>query len=167
MPAPGKPPISAARVAAALAAAAALIAPFTMSQEGRPPAVYYDTGRVPTGGYGHTGKDVPKIGTPISQAQADTWLKQDLATAGAGIARCVKPEVVVSVPLSTLGVFEDFALNVGTGAFCKSTLAKKLNAGDTRGACAQLSVWVYDDGKVVQGLINRRARERAKCEKEL
>ena len=53
------------------------------------------------------------------------------------------------------------AYNIGTGAFNKSTLVKKLNAGDIRGAADQFDVWINAGGKRMQGLVNRRAREKA------
>ncbi|WP_405045477.1 glycoside hydrolase family protein [Pseudomonas aeruginosa] len=46
----------------------------------------------------------------------------------------------------------------------RSTLLRKLNAGDVRGACAELSRWVYAGGKKLGGLVRRRAAERELCE---
>ena len=60
--------------------------------------------------------------------------------------------------------FLSFAFNVGTGAFCGSTLARKANAGDMRGACAELSRWTLAGGKEMPGLVKRRAAERKVCE---
>lgn len=166
MAAQGPTPI---RIVAALFAALAVTVPFVAENEGRPPGVYIDSGGVPTGGYGHTGPDLGKVGTPVSDEQATQWLAEDLVKHGLKIARpgCVKPEVIVALNPKTLASLQDFSFNVGITAFCKSTLVKKLNAGDTAGACAQLSVWVYDNGKVVKGLVNRRAKERALCEQGL
>ena len=60
--------------------------------------------------------------------------------------------------------FLSFAFNVGNRAFCDSTLARKANAGDMAGACAELSRWTYAGGKQLPGLVRRRATERAVCE---
>ena len=57
-----------------------------------------------------------------------------------------------------------FVYNVGEGQFSSSTLLRLLNAGDARGACAQLSRWVFAGGKQLAGLVNRRAAERELCE---
>ncbi|PZQ93274.1 MAG: lysozyme, partial [Acinetobacter johnsonii] len=46
-------------------------------------------------------------------------------------------------------------------AFSKSTLVKKLNANDIRGAADQFDVWVNAGGKRMQGLVNRRTVEKA------
>ncbi|MDQ6385887.1 glycoside hydrolase family protein [Campylobacter jejuni] len=50
---------------------------------------------------------------------------------------------------------------MGTNAFSKSTLVKKLNANDNRAAADQFDVWVNAGGKRMQGLVNRRAKEKA------
>lgn len=60
-----------------------------------------------------------------------------------------------------------FIHNVGPGAFERSTLLRKLNAGDRRGACDELMRWVHARGRHVQGLANRRAAERELCLKGL
>lgn len=151
------------RVVAAILSAALLILPVTATQEGRPPAVYLDTGRVPTAGYGHTGPDVPKVGTPVTDDQATRWLAEDLVKHGTGLARpgCVRHDRIVSIPAYALGALIDFAYNVGITAACNSTLVAKVNAGDMAGASAQFDRWVYDDGRVVKGLVKRRMCERA------
>ena len=79
--------------------------------------------------------------------------------ARAGIARCV------SVPLTQneLDAYVSFAYNVGTANFCRSTMARKLNAGDYAGACAELRRWVYFKGKVLPGLVSRREDEYRRC----
>jgi lysozyme len=57
-----------------------------------------------------------------------------------------------------------WAFNIGSGAACKSTLVRKLKAEDYAGACAELDRWVYFQGRVLPGLVKRRAEERALCE---
>ena len=51
--------------------------------------------------------------------------------------------------------------NVGMGAFEKSTLFARLKAGDFAGAVSQFGRWAHGGGKVLPGLIKRRAAERA------
>ncbi len=53
-----------------------------------------------------------------------------------------------------------FTYNVGTGAYKSSTLLLKHNAGDYAGAAAEFDKWIYANGQVLQGLVNRRAEER-------
>ena len=54
----------------------------------------------------------------------------------------------------------DFTFNVGCGNFRGSTLLKKLNRGDVTGAADEFPKWKYAGGKVLLGLIRRRAIER-------
>ena len=55
----------------------------------------------------------------------------------------------------------DFAFNCGTGALQGSTLRKKINADDVEGAKAELMKWVRGGGRVLPGLVKRRATEAA------
>lgn len=108
-------------------------------------------------GYGHTSDSFLYVtkGLTITQAQADAALEHDLNETAAAIAGLVK------VPLNDnqFGALVSFAFNVGVGAFKGSTLLKKLNAGDYASVPAQLARWNKNDGKVMDGLTNRRAAE--------
>ena len=105
-------------------------------------------------GYGHTGPDV-KPGQRITEAQAEQLLRQDMGKFEAAVKRQVK------VPL-TQGQFDaltSFTFNCGEGALKKSTLLKKLNAGDYAGAQAEFQKWNKGGGRVLPGLVKRRAEE--------
>ena len=114
-------------------------------------------GDKPTIGFGATAgvKDGDRT-TPVKAVQR---LARDAELTRAGIARCV------SVPLTQneLDVYVSFAYNAGTANFCRSTMARKLNAGDYAGACAELRRWVYFKGKVLHGLVSRREDEYRRC----
>ena len=114
-------------------------------------------GDVPTIGFGST--EGVKMGDTITVPKAIERLYRDTGKAESAMGRCVK------VPLSQCeyDAFTSFAFNVGTEAFCSSTLVKKLNAGDYSGACQELKRWVYVDGRRVQGLVNRREAEFRLC----
>ena len=56
-----------------------------------------------------------------------------------------------------------FTYNAGVGAFKSSTMLKKLNAGNTKGACDELRRWTYAGGKQWKGLVTRREIERELC----
>lgn len=114
-------------------------------------------GDVPTIGFGST--EGVKMGDTITVPKALERLMRDVGVAESAIGKCVK------VPLSQgeFDAFTIFAYNVGSDAFCSSTLVKKLNAGDYAGACAELKRWVYVDGRRVQGLANRREAEYRLC----
>lgn len=55
------------------------------------------------------------------------------------------------------------AYNVGTSAYCKSTVDRRFDAGDVKGACDAFLMWNRAGGKPVQGLTNRRKAERELC----
>ncbi len=57
------------------------------------------------------------------------------------------------------GAILDFAFNCGTGALQSSTLRKRINADDLDGAKTELMRWVRGGGKVLPGLVKRRAAE--------
>jgi len=108
-------------------------------------------------GYGTTkigGKPV-KLGTTITQAQAEQYLTADLEAFAAKVARLIQ----VSLSDDQFGALVSFAYNVGIGAFASSTLLRLLNAGDYNAVPAQLRRWNQNDGKVMQGLVNRREKE--------
>lgn len=143
-----------ALVGAALASAIALVAPW----EGKRNNAYLDIVDVPTICYGHTGDDV-KLGQTLSDAQCSKLLGEDLQEANDAVNRCVK------VPLkdNQRAAFVSFTYNLGGGAFCKSSLLAKINAGRIDEACRDMGKWVYAGGQRVQGLVNRRAAETNVC----
>jgi lysozyme len=57
-------------------------------------------------------------------------------------------------------------LNIGSNQICRSTLVRKLKAGDYAGSCREYDRWVYFQGRVLPGLVKRRAEERALCESQ-
>ena len=59
------------------------------------------------------------------------------------------------------------AYNIGTAGFCKSTVARRFNARDWKGACDAFLMWNRAGGKVVAGLTRRREAERRLCMKDL
>lgn len=114
-------------------------------------------GDVPTIGFGST--TGVQMGDKISVPEALGRLQKDVHIAEETVRRCVK------VPLAQreFDVYSAFAYNIGGSAFCNSTLVRKLNSEDYQGACAELKRWVYVDGRVVQGLVNRREAEYRRC----
>ena len=114
-------------------------------------------GDVPTIGFGTT--EGVKLGDTITPEKAVERAYRDIMDTETAIHKCV------DVPL-TQGEYDAFvslSYNIGTEAFCKSTLVKKLNSGDYDGACAELRRWVYVKGKKSQGLVNRREKEYRMC----
>jgi lysozyme len=106
-------------------------------------------------GYGSTAG--VKKGMVITEAEAEARLIRDLTEAETTVER------LVTVPLTDnqFGALVSFVFNVGGGAFAKSTLLRKLNAGDYAAVPDQLSRWNKNDGAVMAGLTKRRAEEAA------
>ena len=139
--------------AATIAAIVAFIGPW----EGRRYTAYQDIVGVWTICEGHT-KGV-KAGDVATDAQCDEMAAQDVAEHNAGIRACITRPMPQNVEIA----FTSLAFNVGVGAFCGSTALRRYNAGDDTGACDALNMWVRAGGKVVKGLVNRRAAESALC----
>ena len=79
----------------------------------------------------------------------------------------VNSGVTVPINQNQFDLLVSLAYNIGIGAFKESTLLKKFNLGDYKGAAAQFNVWNKGGGKVMQGLMNRRAVERKLFERAL
>jgi lysozyme len=112
------------------------------------------TGAEPyTIGWGHTANVHP--GFAINKAQAVTFLENDLQNAEAEV------EKLVEVDLSPNQFAALVSFQYNTGALAGSTLLKMLNQKNFMGAAGQFGAWVYADGQVLQGLVARRAAEKA------
>ncbi|MGU3284697.1 lysozyme [Methylobacterium mesophilicum] len=55
------------------------------------------------------------------------------------------------------------AYNIGTGAYCKSSVVRLWNQGDRRASCNAFLVWNKAGGRKIDGLTKRREAERALC----
>ncbi len=111
-------------------------------------------------GYGHTsaaGAPVVKLGMKITEAEAETILKRDLQKFADGVFK------MLTAPVNPyqFGAMTSLSFNIGLGNFGKSTLLKKVNAGDFEGAAAQFARWNKANKKVMAGLTRRRAAEAA------
>ena len=106
-------------------------------------------------GYGHTGKGV-KPGMVWSQVDADLQLIEDVRRFADGVSKALD-----GAP-TTQGQFDamvSLAYNVGLGNFGGSTLLKKHRAGDYLGAAGEFPKWNKAAGRVMNGLVRRRAAE--------
>lgn len=120
---------------------------------------YQDTGGVWTIGYGSTrdanGKRVSRDTKPITREQGDALLARDFGLALNSVDHYVK------LPLNDnqRGALASFVYNLGDQQFSSSTLLARLNRGDVAGVPVELKRWVYDNGRKLQGLVDRRAAE--------
>jgi lysozyme len=109
---------------------------------------------VPTIGYGHTMG--VKVGHSITKEQADKFFEDDYKLAEKEVMGLVK------VPLTEnqLGALTSFVYNLGATRLRGSTLLRKLNNKDYVGASTEFDRWEDSGGKVLNGLVARRAAER-------
>lgn len=118
----------------------------------------YDDGvGVWTIGYGTTSINGVKVkkGDTCTTEQAKAYLAQDLKKFESAVNTAVK------VPLNQnqFDALVSLTYNIGSGAFKDSTLLKKLNAKDYKGAAAQFPRWNRGGGRVLNGLVKRRKIE--------
>lgn len=132
---------------------------------------YSDTAYIPvpgdkvTIGFGST--EGVKLGDTITPEKAIERAYRDITKTESAIHKCVH------VPLSDgeYSSFVSLAYNIGTSAFCSSTLVKKLNARDYEGACKEILRWNKQkrviNGKSqyveIKGLTLRRKKEYQMC----
>lgn len=116
-------------------------------------------GKPYTIGYGTTrinGQPVTP-GMVITEQQAERHLAADVAQ----FAKAVTRAVTVPINQNQFDALVSLTYNIGIGAFKRSTLLRKLNAGDTPGAADEFERWIHAGGRVMPGLVRRRKEERA------
>lgn len=128
---------------------------FIKKHEGCKLKAYLDSAKVYTIGYGNTNFHVHK-GMTITQGEADNLFAHDVQWAEKAVNKYVK----VPMTQSEFTALVDFVFNIGTGAFRKSTLVRKLNDKNYSGASEEFSRWTHAGGKVLKGLVTRREDER-------
>ncbi len=129
---------------------------------------YLDSGGAPTIGIGHlltrserTSGKITISGQGVdyrngfTEQQCWALLDQDLS----GSEAVVNEAVTVPLNQNQFDALVSFVFNVGDGAFRSSTLLRLLNQGQYDQVPSQLKRWNMDNGHVVQGLVNRRAKE--------
>lgn len=104
-------------------------------------------------GYGHT--RTARQGLRITQEQAEALLIEDLRVFEAAVDDAVIPPLTDN----QFAALVSWAFNVGATAMRKSTLLRKLNAGDYDAVPRELAKWDKVRGRPIHGLANRRAAE--------
>lgn len=126
------------------------------SFEGCKLTAYQDQGGVWTIGFGSTGHAAYK-GNSIDQTTADVILCEDLGMTEEGVAKRLR----VKVNENQFSAMVCLAFNIGLGNFGMSTLLKKVNSGDFKGAASEFERWTKIQRQVSAGLTRRRKAERA------
>lgn len=142
---------------AGLSLSAVALVSLVLSESYTSTAVIPVPGDRATIGFGTT--DGVKLGDTITPPKALQRALTDVQKFEGALKQCV------TVPLSQneYDSLTQLAYNIGTGAFCKSTLVRKLNAYDYAGACAEIRKWDRFQGKPLRGLTLRREREYQLC----
>lgn len=106
-----------------------------------------------------------KLGALYIEQECTIRFIDGLKHAEAVVNRCTPNVPEVSKP-----ALISFVFNVGSGNYCKSTLARKANAGDMVGACKQMYRWVFAGGRDCRvasnncpGIVTRRDIEARAC----
>lgn len=123
--------------------------------EGCKLTTYPDQGGTLTIGWGHT--QGVSLGMSISQAQADSWLVQDVAQHETQVRLVLKRELSDSQYTACVCL----TYNVGILNFTRSTLLVLLNQGEMALAAEQFPRWCKVDGVPNAGLLRRRLAEQA------
>lgn len=129
-----------------------------LSHESYSPKAYIPVpGDVPTLGYGTT--QGVKLGQTITPTKAIQRAESDISKFEGAIKKCVK------VPLYQYeyDAYMDLAYNIGTGAFCRSSIVKDLNTKNYSTACKDILKYNKQGGKVLPGLTSRRQEEYTQC----
>ena len=112
-------------------------------------------------GWGHT--STAEEGMIITEKQAEKLLRQDLAW----VRKAIKDLVKVPLNQNQYDALASFIFNIGRPNFANSTMLKKLNAGNFKGASREFPRWRYQKGQELAGLVRRRRSERKTFDKEI
>lgn len=143
--------------AALLGAALGIATPMVAKHEGVSLTPYDDAVGVRTVCYGSTSPSETSYTHTLDECTA--LLNKQLK----GYSQDVLDATGPNISVQELAAYTSFSYNVGTGAFKNSTLLKKFKAGDREGACNELPRWNKAGGKVLNGLVTRRAEEQKLC----
>lgn len=142
-----------------LTAVGALAIGLISSSEGLRTKAYRDVVGVPTICFGET-RGV-HMGDVTTAQHCKDLLGDAILDYETGMTKCLKdPD---AIPAKSYAAFLSFTYNVGPNTFCKSSVAKRINDKDIKGACNALMLYTKAHGQFIQGLYNRRLEERKMC----
>ena len=122
---------------------------------------YVCAGGVNSVGYGatrsSTGGPIDLDMEPISETEAEALLIRDLESSEGWVSRLIK----TALTENQYSALVSFTFNVGAGALQRSTLRMKLNRSEYQGAADEFPKWRIAGGRILAGLVRRRAAERA------
>jgi lysozyme len=129
--------------------------------EGFSSIVYRDAVGIPTIGYGSTydnqARPITMDASPIDETTAETYLAFGIRWA----ERCVCKLIHVPLTDAMYSALVSLIYNIGSGNFQRSTLRMKLNRGQYEDAADEFPKWRRAGGRILAGLVRRRAVEQA------
>ena len=96
---------------------------------------------------------------PISEAVAYAWLMHELSEVAVRGVLAASPHLIQHP--NVLAAMADFTYNLGIGRYRASTLRRRIDAKNWSGAKQELAKWIRGGGRVLPGLVRRRAAEAA------
>lgn len=128
--------------------------------EGFSAEAYLDPVGICTIGYGTTERAgvgiVPVLGMAITKEEAEWYLEQVVKKFASQIAQ----HITQPINENEFGAYVSLAYNIGPNAFAKSSSLRHFNAGNKEKAAANILLWNKAGGKVLKGLVRRRAAEK-------
>ena len=109
-----------------------------------------------TAGYGHVLLPGEEGHCPLSEQEADKLLRWDLKAIEKQLGRFFGGKLTQEQWDAVCCL----AYNIGVGALRKSTLSRKIKAGDMLGAVGEFERWIFAGGRVLPGLVRRRRAEK-------
>jgi lysozyme len=128
--------------------------------EGFRAKAYRCPAQVWTVAFGHTsmaGPPAVKPGMVVSKAEGERILLNDLKVYEAGVRSAIK----VNLTPNQYSACVSLCYNIGVGAFRRSSVARFCNRGQWKNAIDAFALWNKAGGKVLPGLVKRRAAEAA------
>lgn len=125
------------------------------NMEGLSTTTYRDSVGVSTICFGHAIKKGEAFKEPLTGEECQAILENDLAET----EKQVNALTNVKLYASQHDALVDFVFNVGAGTFKKSTLLKRVNAGDHNAVPAEFLRYIYAGGEKSYGLDLRRHLE--------
>lgn len=98
-----------------------------------------------------------KLGMVVTTAEGEAMFEKEIAKFEDAVTRLV----TVAINQNEFNALVSFAYNCGEGALAKSSILRRLNKGDRKGAAQAFHLWNKGGGRVLAGLVSRRAREAA------
>ena len=130
--------------------------------EGSRRAAYKDSASIPTIGIGfirYTLGDKAGQKVQMGDVMTDGEIRAELASQIQTYEKAVRDAVRVELTQSQCNACVSLCYNIGAKAFAGSSVVRELNQRKYQAACKAFELWNKAGGRVVQGLVNRRAAE--------